>query len=183
MVHFIPDFKDQFLDSVRSCISRTPAMGFGFFFFKRIRFSVASLCNFSGADSDFKWPPWPPAGIGTFSAQSCCSPNPMAYAHCSWSRPRRTSGGMLPPPGLQWSVLKRQSCCRQHQGSAPSALCSASSDIRSTMAVLESAELGWRKSVISLSRGKCIYCYTTTYSKLVCLYLCIALNYAIAKPY
>lgn len=97
--------------------------GYHHYFFKIIRILVSSLCNSSRADSDFRWTPWLLAGTWALCPK-LLQPNSMAASCCSWSRTRRMSGATPAPTDHLWSILKRQSCCRQRQGTAPWALCS-----------------------------------------------------------
>lgn len=114
---FMPDFEYQFLDSVRRSILRISPL----FFQKNQVFGFILLKH---QQSRF-WLQMDTVAAGWHQGFLCPKqPNSMATSHCSWSRPRRMSGGTPAPTGLLWSVLKRQSCCRQCQGTAPSALCS-----------------------------------------------------------
>lgn len=156
MLHFTPDVNYRYLDSVSSSyILRISAI----FFQKNhvlllhlFATPVEQILTSTGHHGHQL--------ASGLSLPKAAAANPMAASRCSWSRPRRTSDGTSATSCLQWSILKRPSFCMQHQGSAPPALCSTSSGIRSRTAVLESAEPRWRRSVTSLSRGKCIDCYT-----------------------
>lgn len=121
------DFTYQSSYTVRSFILRI----FFFFFLMNQGFHCIP-CSSNGADST------PNGHQLTQRSFLCLQLNLAAAACCSWSWTGRKGGG----------TPKRPSCCRQCQGSAQSALCSASLAISSTVAVLESAEPSWRSALV-----------------------------------
>lgn len=105
-VHIIQDFKCQFTVSVRSFILRVSAV-----FSKWIRFSIAPLCTFRGADST-----QPPAESGLSPLKAAAgklSGSCMLLLELNWKEERRNGVSSV----SQWrSTMKKRRCHRQRSG-------------------------------------------------------------------